>query len=215
MKDEINKENEINNDIKFFNKENEIIDKKLRDNLMENENDEEINKNKEVKNGEEIKKAIHKKIRKNSIFPKRFSLIEKCLSLTEMPSSKINNDEEIKNMMKIIEKKYYERNEKENLEFLKFLIKTNIKDKLRSDLLQTDMTVNKLCEMIGQFISTQIFNKYNNIYIVEEKSEIIYIILRGNVGLYKLDISYEEMTFEEYLNYLNDEKKKKDKKIEL
>ena len=78
MKDEINKENEINNDIKFFNKENEIIDKKLRDNLMENENDEEINKNKEVKNGEEIKKAIHKKIRKNSIFPKRFSLIEKC-----------------------------------------------------------------------------------------------------------------------------------------
>lgn len=90
MKDEINKENEINNDIKFFNKENEIIDKKLRDNLMENENDEEINKNKEVKNGEEIKKAIHKKIRKNSIFPKRFSLIEKCLSLTEMPSSKIN-----------------------------------------------------------------------------------------------------------------------------
>ena len=23
--------------------------------------------------------------------------------------------------------------------------------------------VNKLCEMIGQFISTQIFNKYNNI----------------------------------------------------
>ena len=215
MKDEINKENEINNDIKLFNKENETIDKKLRENLMENKNDEEINKNKEVKHDEEIKKAIHKKIRKNSIFPKRFSLIEKCLSLTEMPNSKINNDEEIKNMMKIIEKKYYERNEKENLEFLKFLIKTNIKDKLRSDLLQTDMTVNKLCEMIGQFISTQIFNKYNNIYIVEEKSEIIYIILRGNVGLYKLDISYEEMTFEEYLNYLNDEKKKNDKIIEL
>ncbi len=31
--------------------------------------------------------------------------------------------------------------------------------------------VNKLCEMIGQFISTQIFNKYNNIYIQKKKQK--------------------------------------------
>ena len=148
------------------------------------------------------KSVIKKNIRKNSIIPRRFSLKEKHVYLNEMPSSKRDNDEEIRNILNIVEKKYFERNEKENNDLYRFFKSTYISDKLKSDILEANISVRKLCELIGQFISVQIFNKNDNIYIIEEKSEMIYILLRGNIGLYNLDISYEEMTFEEYLIFL-------------
>ena len=145
---------------------------------------------------------VKKSIRKNSIIPRRLSLIEKYTSLSEIPSSKRNNDQEIKEILRIIEKKYYERNEKENKTLLSFLINTHINDNLRSDLLETNISVQKLCDLIGQFISIQVFQKNNNIYIIDEKAELIYILLRGNISLYNIKVINEKMTFEQYLNFL-------------
>ena len=211
-KENIMNKNEFNNSI------NEDIVNENKDNLNKQTNENNINTNLNESNNKILdspKSVIKKNIRKNSIIPRRFSLKEKHIHLKEMPSSRRNNDDEIRNILNIVEKKYFERNEKENNDLYRFFKSTYISDKLKSDILEANISVRKLCDLIGQFISAQIFNKNDNIYIVEEKSEIIYILLRGNIGLYNLDISYEEMTFEEYLNYLYKLKKKINEKKNL
>ena len=211
-KENIMNKNEFNNSI------NEDIVNAIKDNLNKQTNENNINTNLNESNNKILdspKSVIKKNIRKNSIIPRRFSLKEKHIHLNEMPSSRRNNDDEIRNILNIVEKKYFERNEKENNDLYRFFKSTYISDKLKSDILEANISVRKLCDLIGQFISAQIFNKNDNIYIVEEKSEIIYILLRGNIGLYNLDISYEEMTFEEYLNYLYKLKKKINEKKNL
>ena len=211
-KENIMNKNEFNNSI------NEDTVNANKDNLNKQTNENNINTNLNESNNKILdspKSVIKKNIRKNSIIPRRFSLKEKHIHLNEMPSSRRNNDDEIRNILNIVEKKYFERNEKENNDLYRFFKSTYISDKLKSDILEANISVRKLCDLIGQFISAQIFNKNDNIYIVEEKSEIIYILLRGNIGLYNLDISYEEMTFEEYLNYLYKLKKKINEKKNL
>ena len=211
-KENIMNKNEFNNSI------NEDIVNANKDNLNKQTNENNINTNLNESNNKILdspKSVIKKNIRKNSIIPRRFSLKEKHIHLNEMPSSRRNNDDEIRNILNIVEKKYFERNEKENNDLYRFFKSTYISDKLKSDILEANISVRKLCDLIGQFISAQIFNKNDNIYIVEEKSEIIYILLRGNIGLYNLDISYEEMTFEEYLNFLYKLKKKINEKKNL
>ena len=211
-KENIMNKNEFNNSI------NEDIVNANKDNLNKQTNENNINTNLNESNNKILdspKSVIKKNIRKNSIIPRSFSLKEKHIHLNEMPSSRRNNDDEIRNILNIVEKKYFERNEKENNDLYRFFKSTYISDKLKSDILEANISVRKLCDLIGQFISAQIFNKNDNIYIVEEKSEIIYILLRGNIGLYNLDISYEEMTFEEYLNYLYKLKKKINEKKNL
>ncbi len=194
MKNEIN-ENNLSN-IKINEKENGN-NNPINNDKNENEN------NKHNENHESI---INKNIRKNSIMPRRFSLEEKHNSIKEIPSLNKHNDEEIKNILNIIDKKYYERNDIERNNLLRFLFNTNISNNLKSDLLQIEMSIEKFCEIITQYLSSQIFKRNDIIYILEEKAELIYIILRGNIGLYKIDISFEEITFEEYLIYLYNEK---------
>ena len=194
MKNEIN-ENNLSN-IKINEKENGN-NNPINNDKNENEN------NKHNENHESI---INKNIRKNSIMPRRFSLEEKHNSIKEIPSLNKHNDEEIKNILNIIDKKYYERNDIERNNLLRFLFNTNISNNLKSYLLQIEMSIEKFCEIITQYLSSQIFKRNDIIYILEEKAELIYIILRGNIGLYKIDISFEEITFEEYLIYLYNEK---------
>ena len=193
--------NEINDDNLNNNKNNEIENK--NNNPINNEN----NENENNKNNINHELITNKNIRKNSITPKRLSVQEKYNIIKEIPSIKENNDEEIKKILNIIDKKFYERNDIEKNDLLRFLLNTNISKNLKSDILQIEITIEKLCDYITQFISSQIFKRNDMIYILEEKAELIYIILRGNIGLYKLDVSYQEMTYEQYLLYLYDIKK--------
>ena len=192
--------NEINDDNLNNNKNNEIENK--NNNPINNEK----NENENNKNNINHELITNKNIRKNSITPKRLSVQEKYNIIKEIPSIKENNDEEIKKILNIIDKKFYERNDIEKNDLLRFLLNTNISKNLKSDILQIEITIEKLCDYITQFISSQIFKRNDMIYILEEKAELIYIILRGNIGLYKIDISFEEITFEEYLIYLYNEK---------
>ena len=150
------------------------------------------NNNENTKSPSKLKKNI----RKNSIIPRRFSLTEKFQSLQDMPKSKYNSEDEIKEILEIIETKYFERTEKENHKLLRFFLKIYIKDKLRSDILESNITVEKLVDLMGQTITAQIFKKNDNIYIIDEKAEFIYILLKGNIGLYKIETYDEYMTFE-------------------
>ena len=215
--------NDNKNDNNYLNKENE--DKKNEIENNENKNDENekresvitIEKRNSVvnpQNNELPKSPLKKNIRKNSIIPRRFSLTEKFQSLQDMPKSKYNSEEEVKEILEIIETKYFERTEKDRNKLLSFFLKINIKDKLRSDILESNITVEKLVDLIGETITVQIFNKNDNIYIIDEKAEFIYMLIKGNIGLYKIETYDEYMTFEQYLNYLYFIKTENDKKKE-
>ncbi len=207
---EENKNNENENNKNNENEENKNNENEKRESVIT------IDKRDSIVNGEKNNEApkspsiLKKNIRKNSIIPRRFSLTEKFQSLQDMPKSKYNSEEEVKEILEIIETKYFERTEKDNHKLLTFLLKTNIKDKLRSDLLESNITVEKLVDLIGESITVQIFNKNDNIYIIDEKAEFIYILIKGNIGLYKIETYDEYMTFEQYLNYLYYEKIKND-----
>ena len=136
-------ENQENNDNNNLNQDNE--DKKNENENEEKKNNEnEENKNNEnekresvitiykrdsIVNGEKINEApkspsiLKKNIRKNSIIPRRFSLTEKFQSLQDMPKSKYNSEDEVKEILEIIETKYFERTEKDNHKLLPFFKK--------------------------------------------------------------------------------------------
>ncbi len=215
--EDINGNNNLNQDNEDKKNENENENEENKTN--ENEKRESVitidkkdstvnpeNNNENTKSPSKLKKNI----RKNSIIPRRFSLIEKFQSLKDMPKSKYNSEDEIKEILEIIETKYFERTEKDNHKLLTFFLKIYIKDKLRSDILESNITVEKLVDLMGQTITAQIFKKNDNIYIIDEKAEFIYILLKGNIGLYTIETFEEYMTFEQYLNYLYYEKIKND-----
>ena len=129
------------------------------------------------------------------------------ISMKKFPKYKYFKDELIKKILKIIDKDYHRRNKDENSEIYTFFVYSGIIDKLKSDFLYTNYTPRQLVELISQFISFQIYVKNDIIYTIEEKAEMIYIILRGNVGLYQIEVSEEKMTFEDYILYLYRQKK--------
>ena len=201
--------------------ENEVIDDNKKNN-EDNNNKSDLNviQDSNLNPNEEIqmtpsKPQVKKNLRKNSIIPRRSSLIEKISLLDGIPGIK-QYDSEIKEILQIIEKKYYNRTEQNNQKLFNFLMKTTkLKTELKSDFLQTNVSEEKLYDLIGKTISAQIYNKNDNIYIIEEKAEMIYILLRGKVGLYKIDVSYEKMSFEEYLLYLYNIKVKNEEIIKI
>ena len=135
-KENIMNKNEFNNSI------NEDIVNANKDNLNKQTNENNINTNLNESNNKILdspKSVIKKNIRKNSIIPRRFSLKEKHIHLNEMPSSRRNNDDEIRNILNIVEKKYFERNEKENNDLYRFFKSTYISDKLKSDILEANI----------------------------------------------------------------------------
>ena len=157
-----------------------------------------------------VKKKLISRIRRNSSIPKKLSLEEELISIKDFPKSKYFNDNTIKKLLRIVNKSYYRRNEEEKKYLISFFIDSQISNKLKSDFLNTNYKIEQLVHFISQFLSIQIFEKNDIIYITEEKAEMIYIILRGNVGIYQIEFTYEEMTFEEYLLYLFKEKKLSD-----
>ncbi len=158
-----------------------------------------------ISNTSEQKRLINKQIRKNSKAPKKLT---KYFSLQEFPKSKYFTDDEIKKIIKLVYK--FKKTEEEQAEIHKFFLKTKIKDRLKSDLLNANITPEKLTTLCSKFVTSQIFHYKDIIYTLEEKSELIYIILRGNIGLYKMESSFDQMNYEEYLTYLHKEKKNYD-----
>ena len=153
-----------------------------------------------------VQNKLISRIRRNSSVPKKFSTEEEFIFLKEFPKSKYFKDETIKKLLRIVNKSYYKRKEEENKYLISFFKDSQISNKLRSDFLNTNYKTEQLIHFISQFLSIKIYEKNDIIYTFEEKSELIYIILRGNIGIYQIEFAFEEMTFEDYLLYLFKEK---------
>ena len=111
-------------------------------------------------------------------------------------------DEEIKELFEALQ------SEKNNSTYLmkQFILplfdKTNIKGFLKSDLLFTYMNINDLIYFTVPYIALKKYNQYDFIYSYNEPGEFIYLILRGNIGLYHIIETEEMFTSDEYYYYL-------------
>lgn len=118
-----------------------------------------------------------------------------------------NFDPETLEIIDIINKKYRDRSQRENLDLYNYLLKTSIQTELKSDLIQADLTMEGLYFFISQFISVSNHKKNDVIYNIDEKCENIYLILYGEVKLLEVETYKDILTGEEYFMYLNSEYK--------
>ena len=137
--------------------------------------------------------------------PKIYHEIQEELSRKKSNSLSIDNldenDKEIREIYDIL--RYNNKNSNKINEIsLPLFKKTKIKEYLKSDLLFTGLDINDLIKYINPFISLNQYNLDEFIYSYNESAENIYLILKGNIGLYKLVEVEEVFTSEQYYFYL-------------
>ena len=113
-------------------------------------------------------------------------------------------DEEFQKILHILTSPSKERNKIEIEDLLSFLIKTKINETLKTDMLLTELTIPELYEYFKPYIFGKKSNFLDTIYYSGEEADNLYLVLYGSVGQYKLEIYEEEMTCEEYFNFLSD-----------
>ena len=174
----------------------------------------ENNNENEVKHKEHV--AVHRKSSKNildlhmkrsSIYPKLFlSLREEILKKKSKNIPLIEfNDKEILRIYKILKKDNKKRNKKDNIELFLFLTKIKIKEYLKTDLLYSDYTMETLYNFMNPYITPKIHQSGEVIYSYGDEADNFYIILMGNVGQYRLDVTEESLISEDYYIYLSDQ----------
>ena len=181
---------------------------------MENNNNiklEEIEKNNKLKNENSNKRHSTSLLRDTNKKPTNLSSKiflnmkeEMAKKKKKQISLKEINDKDIQDLYIILKKSNKERKKKDTVDIFSFLLKTKIKDFLKSDLLYTEYNLDILYNFINPYISGDIFHSGEMIYSYGEEAENIYIILKGCIGQYKLEESKELLACEDYYSYLSD-----------
>ena len=131
--------------------------------------------------------------------------IEKLLDYSSVEEYLLGNyDPDFLKILHILIVPYNERNKKDSENLLAFFNKVKLNETLKSDTLITDLSMNELFEYFKPYISGKVFNFMDTIYNRREKSNNLYIILHGSIGQYRLEKYEEELTCEDYFNFLAD-----------
>ena len=141
-----------------------------------NENNENINENNENCNENN-----------NSISPKQIHL---------------NFSDLIPSAIKIISKSKRNRTPKDMSELFEFLMLSGFKNEMRNDLELGKISLQQLFFFSSQFMSLKRFKKNEIIYYENSNGESFYLILEGNVILYKMFLYEKELNSYEYYFYL-------------
>ena len=185
------------------------MDKRNKNVTFSNKEKEENN----LSNNKIIKSSSKRNLKDNYnkeiiLSPKIYVEIQEELSKKKYNNLNINNldksDEEIKEIYEIYDTLRYQNKNNNQINQISFplFIKTKMNEYLKSDLLFTGLDLNDLIKYINPFISLNQYNFDEFIYSYNESAENIYLILKGNIGLYKL-VEVEEMfTSEQYYFYL-------------
>ena len=113
-------------------------------------------------------------------------------------------DPEFQKILHILITPYKDRTETDSNNLLSFLSNIKFNETIKSDTLITDLSLNELFEYFKPYISGKLYNFMDTIYYRREKSDNLYIILYGDIGQYKLEKYEEELTCEDYYNFLSD-----------
>ena len=131
--------------------------------------------------------------------------IEKLLDYNSVEEYLLGNyDPDFLKILHILISPYNERTKKDSENLLAFFNKVKLNETLKSDTLITDLSMNELFEYFKPYISGKVFNFMDTIYNRREKSNNLYIILHGSIGQYRLEKYEEELTCEDYFNFLAD-----------
>ena len=131
--------------------------------------------------------------------------IEKLLDYSSVEEYLLGNyDPDFLKILHILIAPYNERTKKDSENLLAFFNKVKLNETLKSDTLITDLSMNELFEYFKPYISGKVFNFMDTIYNRREKSNNLYIILHGSIGQYRLEKYEEELTCEDYFNFLAD-----------
>jgi len=172
---------------------------------MKNENEnEKVQKNINLNKSKNPFKESLKSRTSNSLFPKICSDIQELFSRKKIKDTSLKdiNDKKIKELFILLNKKHKERKGKDNIEIFLYLLKTKLKESLKSDLLYTGYNFDTLFNFINPYITGEIYNSGEIIYSYGEHAEKLYVILKGNIGKYKLVVNDETLSCEDYYLYL-------------
>ena len=131
--------------------------------------------------------------------------IEKLLDYSSVEEYLLGNyNPDFLKILHILITPFNERTKKDSENLLAFFNKIKLNETLKSDTLITDLSMNELFEYFKPYISGKVFNFMDTIYNRREKSNNLYIILHGSIGQYRLEKYEEELTCEDYFNFLAD-----------
>ncbi len=115
----------------------------------------------------------------------------------------INKKEsKLNNLLQIISKKYKDRTENDNETIYRYFLQIDIEEKFINDLLQINISPSKLFNYMKPYIKGIKYSFKDNIYTISDKAEYTYIILKGKVNLYDINIKPCKLNSEEYYLYL-------------
>jgi CRP-like cAMP-binding protein len=115
----------------------------------------------------------------------------------------INKKEsKLNNILKIISKKYKDRTDDDNETIYSYFLQIDIEEKFINDLLQINISPSKLFNYMKPYIKGIKYSFKDNIYTISDKAEYTYIILKGKVNLYEINIKVCKSNAEEYYLYL-------------
>ena len=115
----------------------------------------------------------------------------------------INKKEsKLNNLLQIISKKYKDRTEDDNETIYRYFLQIDIEEKFINDLLQINISPSKLFNYMKPYIKGIKYSFKDNIYTISDKAEYTYIILKGKVNLYDINIKPCKLNSEEYYLYL-------------
>ena len=115
----------------------------------------------------------------------------------------INKKEsKLNNLLQIISKKYKDRTEDDNETIYRYFLHIDFEEKFINDLLQINISPSKLFNYMKPYIKGIKYSFKDNIYTISDKAEYTYIILKGKVNLYDINIKPCKLNSEEYYLYL-------------
>ena len=187
------------------------------ENKNENENQkikkEEIEKNEQPDNYNKGLNSITNSPKKesprkrNSVYSKVYTDMMERMTFRNAQNFSVNeiDDSEIRNLYLLLQRSSKQRKRKDNNEILIFLLKTKLKENLKSDLLYTDYNLDTLFNFIHPYISGNVYNNGEIVYSYDEEAENMYVLLKGRIGLYKLVVAESHLTCEDYYSLLCDQ----------
>ena len=153
-------------------------------------------------------KELFIKHRRGSVSTKKNDLFHNVIPQLNLEAidyfTKKSKSEVLHKLLNILSSHPMERKAEEENFLLNFLLNTKISEVLKSDTLVTDFQIQDLFKYFKPYIFGKCYNFMDTIFSNGQESDIIYVVLNGSVGQYKLEVYEEELTAEEYYTFIAD-----------
>lgn len=142
--------------------------------------------------------AEFRKIKRNSFFMNS-NLNDNHSRIKQL----VEHDKQLLHIVEILLKKYKERTHEENKCIISFLLNNKIKEQFNSLSEQIIFTEDNFYKHLEHYIALHYVKKEDVIYLENNKADMFYLLLFGDVNEYSLEQSTDALTVSEYYEYLD------------